>query len=106
MGAGTGGGLTLVSILPIGTIIVFLDNLLGKSVVFRVGVAIYFLSVGATLFSEKLNKPFSWWYVESPPIRSRICFSTNVKFNGCSGKKSRRANDNKKLAGLSPYDAI
>ena len=82
LGAGTSGGLTFVSIaFSIGTIIVFLDKVFGKSVVFRLGVAIYFLSVCATLFSEKLNKPFAWWYVESSPIRFQNMFSTdtNVK---------------------------
>jgi len=70
-GSGTSGGLTLVSIsFCIGALIVFLDNLMRGSFVFRIAALLYFGAVAVCLAQEKYQKPYHWWNIENLPVNT------------------------------------
>jgi len=89
-GAGTSGGLTLVSIsIPVGVVIIFLDRFVSSSNVYRTLAFIYFSCVGAFLVGNKFDRPFDWWSSETVPISqtTRSVWDTN------QGKRLQILND-------------
>ena len=71
LGAGTSGGLTLVSVsFCIGALIVFFDKFANRSIVFRSAAVLYFGAVTFCFAQEKIQRPYHWWGIETPPIET------------------------------------